>query len=54
MNKEEIKQLIKENLTIEISSNYEGLGDNGCNVKVKLLWGEENEEISSSQAFILW
>ena len=53
MSKEEIKELIKENLKIEISSNYDGLGDNGCNVKVKLLWGEENEEISSSQAFIL-
>ena len=53
MNKEEIKQLIKDNLKIEISSNYDGLGDSGCNVKVKLLWGEENEEISSSQEFIL-
>ena len=53
MNKEEIKQLIKDNLKIEISSDYKYKAcARGCDLQVTLLWGEQKEVISTSEEFL--
>lgn len=51
MSQEEIKQLIKDNLSISITANNQYC-DSGCNVQVTLLWGEQKEVISTSEEFL--
>lgn len=51
MTKEEIKEILKEDLKIEISSDSRYC-DKGCHIRVELLWGEDNEPISSSEEYI--
>lgn len=52
MSQEEIKQLIKDNLKISITSDSKYCDGGGCNVQVTLLWGEQKEVISTSEEFI--
>jgi len=52
MTKEEIKEILKKELKIEISTDSRYCDGGGCNIKVELLWGENNEHIYSSEDYI--